>query len=709
MNIGRRDLIAVLAAAFAISLVVASAPFDRLRGIGIDVLTLLHWSILGPRHEVTSSPAVIVALDEVTFNSPPFNRTPTVTWTREIAKVLTAIVDAGASVVGFDVIFPTSIEQSQISLGNETLGDRVRGFDREFLQALARIAQTGKIVLGQVQHQELPIRPSEGQRVAVGHQANIRPLNFYTDPDDVVRRMPVFFTVDGKSMPSMAVELSARALRVEPTRTRDGGFALGATKIPVSKSNTFTISFNGEDDAPIYSLADLSACVERGNADYFSKHFSGRVVLIGAVLDVEDRKVASNRYAAGTEGARAERCALAPPRTSGRFVRDSVAGVRIHAAAINNLLRGDALTELARANAFAVTFLVTVLLSAPALFFRPAVAAGMLVAGLFVWTAIALTAFAGGLVLPLVDAASATLGGFLAAIGYRIGVVDRDKILLRKSFALYLPPSEVDKMLATNRPPELGGETREVTAYFSDLAGFSSLAEGMRPSDLVRLMNEYLSAMTDIIEAHGGYVDKFIGDAIVAIFGAPVPEAKHALHAVRAAIASQRKLDDMNRSLPRGGKLLRQRIGINSGSALIGNIGSKRRFNYTAMGDTVNLAARLEGANKHYGTVIIASEETVSLAGDAVRWRELDTVRVAGIARSVRIHEPLTIDERSADEVLTVYARGLRCWREHDFEGARAAFSGIADRDPPAARFLDRIKRLDKPGLGWTSVTDLDK
>jgi adenylate cyclase len=322
---------------------------------------------------------------------------------------------------------------------------------------------------------------------------------------------------------------------------------------------------------------------------------------------------------------------------------------------------------------------------------------------------VAVAVFGSGLVLPIVDAASAALGGFLAAIGYRIGVVDRDKILLRKSFALYLPSSEVDKMLATNRPPALGGETREVTAYFSDLSGFSSLAEGMTPSELVRLMNEYLSAMTEIIEANGGYVDKFIGDAIVAIFGAPVPDAMHALNAVRAAIASQRKLDDMNRSLFPDGKSLRQRIGINSGSALIGNIGSKRRFNYTAMGDTVNLAARLEGANKHYGTAIIASEETMSHAGGTVRWRELDTVRVAGIARPVAIHEPLTIDEHDADEMLSAYARGLRCWRERDFEGARAAFGGIAHRDPPAARFLDRMKRLDKPGLGWTSVTNLDK
>src|SRR5258705_3696245 len=174
-------------------------------------------------------------------------------------------------------------------------------------------------------------------------------------------------------------------------------------------------------------------------------------------------------------------------------------------------------------------------------------------------------------------------------IGYRLAIVDRDKRFLRKSFALYLPPALIDSMLASNKPPALGGEIRDVTVYFSDIAGFSQLSEKRSPEDLVDLMNGYLSAMTDIVEAHGGFVDKYIGDAIVAIFGAPIDEGAHARNAVRAALACNALLTEMNRSGHAlfKGHVLAHRIGLNSGRALIGNIGSRRRFNYTAIGDTV--------------------------------------------------------------------------------------------------------------------------
>ncbi len=133
------------------------------------------------------------------------------TWTREIGRVLTAVVAGGAKVVGFDVVFPTSIEQSEIPFGDETLGEKVRGFDRDFLRALALAARANKLVLGEIQHGDQPILPAPGQRIAVGQQQNIRPLNVYNDPDDVVRRVPLTFVVDGATVPSMSVELASRA------------------------------------------------------------------------------------------------------------------------------------------------------------------------------------------------------------------------------------------------------------------------------------------------------------------------------------------------------------------------------------------------------------------------------------------------------------------------------------------------------------------
>jgi adenylate cyclase len=293
----RRAALAGFLIALVAALIVASPALDALRGWSIDILTALRWRTFG---NSAPSPSVVVALDEETFNTPPFEGTPSVTWTREIGRVLTAILDGGATVVGFDIVFPTSIEQSTVPFGDETLGARVRGFDRDYLRALALGARAGKIVLGQVQHQDHPVQPSPGQRAAVGFGANIRALNTYTDDDGVIRRVPLSFEVDGQHTSSMAAELVKRAI---PPST-DVVFA----KISGSVPNTLTLNFQGgADDIPTYSLADLRACAEKGDQDFFRRQFSGKVVLIGTLLDVEDRKITSKRFATEPEGAHAER------------------------------------------------------------------------------------------------------------------------------------------------------------------------------------------------------------------------------------------------------------------------------------------------------------------------------------------------------------------------------------------------------------------
>src|SRR4029078_12311780 len=162
-----------------------------------------------------------------------------------------------------------------------------------------------------------------------------------------------------------------------------------------------------------------------------------------------------------------------------------------------------------------------------------------------------------------------------------------------------------EKMQASEKPPALGGETRHVTVYFSDIADFSTFSEKIPPTELAAAMKEYLSAMTDVIEAHGGFVDKYIGDAIVAVFGAPLDDPEHGTHAVQAALQCAARLPELDRvKAAFSGHTLRQRIGLNSGEALVGNIGSHRRFNYTVMGDMVNLASRLLGGDKKFSTPI---------------------------------------------------------------------------------------------------------
>jgi len=494
-----RAAFAAFLIALAASLVAASPALDPLRGWSIDILTALRWRIYGNSQPPEASAAVVVALDEETFRTPPFDGTPTVTWTREIAEVLTAIIDGGARVVGFDIVFPTSIEQSAVPFGQQTLGARVRGFDRDYLRALALGARAGKVVLGQLQHQDRPLLPSPGQRAAVGFGRNIRPLNVHTDPDGVIRRVPMSFEVDGEQVPSMAAELVARGIKPMP----DAVFA----RLPRQVPDMLTLNFQGgADDIPTYSFADLYACVAKDDKDFFKRNFGGKIVLIGTVLDVEDRKITSKRFATAPEGARAERCALPIPVASQTFARDSIAGVYIHATAVNNLVRNDGLIEFGRIGAAISAFALAVLAATAALAFGPVAAAALTVGLGVTWIAGATVALRYALALPLIEPLLASLAALGATIGYRFVIADKSKRLLRQSFALYLAPALIEKMLSSNKPPALGGETRNVTVYFSDIADFSAIAEKIPPTELVAAMNEYLSAARHERGARGAAV-----------------------------------------------------------------------------------------------------------------------------------------------------------------------------------------------------------
>jgi class 3 adenylate cyclase len=327
------------------------------------------------------------------------------------------------------------------------------------------------------------------------------------------------------------------------------------------------------------------------------------------------------------------------------------------------------------------------------------------------WVAACSAAFSSGLVLPLLQPLASGATSLALLLGYRFSIADRDKHRLRRAVSLYLPASEVNRMIARGETPALGGETREVTVWFSDIAGFTQLSEGMEATRLVKVLNAYFSEMTAIIESHGGIVDKFMGDGIIAVFGAPLADAEHARHAIGAALACAARLDHLNRSraLP-GGCELHARFGINTGKAVVGNIGSAARFNYTVVGDAVNVAARLEGANKAYGTRILISEATAEAAGHAVICREIDLVRVVGRAEPVRVFEPLTdADGADGQRARHGFAEALADFRAGRFAEAGRRFRQLAPGDPVAARFCDRAVALAEAGGSgaWDAVNDL--
>ncbi len=706
-------LVAALVALVTIS-ATAHPRFDTFDGFSNDILFWLRHQIFGQRHAPEASPTVVVAIDEESYGRPPFLGLPKVMWTPQFARIIDELLDAGAKVIGQDLVLPTSVETF------------IRGYDRVYLSALRKAASDGRIVLSRVQHllgrvqaEGQTITPHIGQRFAVGQGANIRLVNLNQDRDGVIRSIPLFFKVEGsdgtmRDEPSFALELAARALGEASEQMPDGSVRLAGVEIPGSVSNAMQLNFDsGERPVPVYSLSDLLDCALAERDDFFATHFKDKVVLLGAILDVEDRKVTSQRFIAEPDVTlQGERCVhpVMPELHQASPIRNSTPGVLVMATAVNNLVRQDSLRTLPRLANWAVGLVFVAFAAVLSITISPLWAGIGLLTCAASWTVFCTVLFQADTVLPLVEPLVASGVTLTVLLGYRFTVADQEKRFIRKVFGYYLPPSVVNQLTRGNKTPNLGGETRDLTVWFSDLAGFTELSEGLSPEEIVTFMNRYLTEMTDIVERHGGFVEKYIGDGIIAVFGAPLETPDHAARAVNAAVACQARLAEVTPELGLDpGQRISQRIGLNTGAMLIGNIGSKRRFNYTVMGDSVNLASRLENANKAYGTTVLVSETTWLACRDAIAFREIDLLRVLGRHEPVRVFEPV-LASVAPPETHAAFAKALSQFRARDFAKAESAFAALAAQDPVAARFAARAETyaIVPPPDYWDGVNSLD-
>ncbi len=301
--------------------------------------------------------------------------------------------------------------------------------------------------------------------------------------------------------------------------------------------------------------------------------------------------------------------------------------------------------------------------------------------------------------------------GYVATEAYGNMVVERKSRFYRKAFSTYVPPQVVEEIIREPERLSLGGEKREITVLFADIRDFTSLAESMEPERLVTLLHEYLTPLTEILFRERGTLDKYIGDAIMAIFNAPHRLDDHAHRACRVAIEMTGKISELGRVWQgQGYPALKMGVGINTGEAVVGNMGTELRFDYTAMGDTVNLASRLEGMNRLYGTGIIVSQATFEKTKEDFLFRELDLVRVKGKRRPVRIHELLDHeDDTLREELVRPFEEGLRLYRLSRFVEARGLFQGILERFPedgPSLLYVRRCEQFSKspPHEGWDGV-----
>ncbi len=293
---------------------------------------------------------------------------------------------------------------------------------------------------------------------------------------------------------------------------------------------------------------------------------------------------------------------------------------------------------------------------------------------------------------------------------------ERERVRIRKAFESYVAPTVVQEMLKHPEQLRLGGERREISILFSDIRGFTSMSENLDPESLVRLLHDFLNPMSNIIINHGGTIDKYMGDAIMAEFGAPLIQPDHARLACRTALEMAVTLKKLNEQWHEQGRPpLKIGVGINSGPVAVGNMGSERLFDYTAIGDNVNLASRLEGLNKYYGTSILISQHTAELLGDEFILREVDRVRVKGKAQAAGIFE--VIGEGDSSPVLVkfldAYHRGLVLYRQQRWAESLTAFTDaleIYPEDAATKRYLDLVQKYREapPEADWEAVTVMD-
>ena len=289
----------------------------------------------------------------------------------------------------------------------------------------------------------------------------------------------------------------------------------------------------------------------------------------------------------------------------------------------------------------------------------------------------------------------------------------KQKGFIKGAFSQYLSPTVIDQIVENPEMLQLGGERREMTPFFSDIQGFSTISEGLTPEELVQLLNEYLTAMCDIISSHQGTIDKFEGDAIIAFWGAPLDLPNHATVACHATIEMQRRGEELRKMLREQSRpLLFTRMGLNSGPVVVGNMGSAERMDYTMMGDVVNLAARLEGANKFYKTFSMISGSTYELAKDDIDSRQLDIIRVVGKNEPVPVHELLARKNETSGEmsgVVEQYMKGLKLYQDRNFKDAIAEFEkvlSIDSEDGPSQTYIKRCGMFleSPPEKDWDGV-----
>ncbi len=502
-------------------------------------------------------------------------------------------------------------------------------------------------------------------------------VNDFRDSDGVRRRMPLAIGLGAHQyMPlGLAVALYDRQATTQYVVGEDQLLA-GNQRLPLGAAGSLWLDVLGHDQLPRISAAKVLDGTAPASA------LRGKLAFVGLTFSTYD-KVATSL--------------------------DPLAdGIELHATVAENVLGGHLLRVAGPLTALAAAALMCLLIIATqlrAIRRRVWVPAVIAVAVIAAYLVICQLAFTHGLVLHVVAPAFAAIVTALAAVTGALATEGREKAHLRAVFSRYVSRTVVDRILADPARAKLGGERKELTVLFSDIRGFSAFSEGMHPEELASFLGEYLTPMTELVLDSGGTLDKYIGDAVMAVWAAPVDVPDHAARACEVALKMQEALVALNARWKQEHKpAVAIGIGLNTGAMAVGNMGTAARFDYTVLGDQVNLGARLEALTKEYGVDILVGEGTMKAAGPGYVFREIDLVRVKGRHGAAPVFE---LVGRAGAKTDPRFATALAAYRERDFETARREFAAIPD-DDAAAIMAARCADLERkpPAADWDGVYD---
>lgn len=708
------------------------APLDNLNNRIIDE----SFSTRGIKTVRDKSDIIII---EITRNTHTLIPAPYNSWpfARFIfAKLINNLSEAGVKAIGIDIVMSSS--------------DEVAEFDSLMINA---IRQSGKVVVaGKIEETEGVITLKKSDDVSVSlssptfqikraHEdfgnhyfqadSSIGIVQVIGDNDGVYRRyLPFMYsTSTDRLVPSFGFAILNKfygykkdyLASIEPE-----SFLFGAKVIPKYDNVGMLINFYGPDgtfqridfidvidDINFKTAEEIELDTDTNTWDdpeyglKFSNIFKDKIVIIGSTQP-EDKDILPVAFAKGEKTG-----------------DNNMYGVEYHANAIQNIINNDFLYKMPKVYEVIFIFLLSILIFYISSYFKSRKTkygfllefANLVVVFILIFVLRKLSFYSfetHNYIIPIINPTIAILFGYFGNTAYHFFVERKQKTMIRGMFSRYVSSSVVNDIISNPDKLKLGGERKILTVLFSDIAGFSTFSEKKDPAELVSFLNEYLEEMTNIILNTKGTLDKYIGDAIMAFWGAPIEFERHAFYACNSALSMQHKLNELRKRWESEGQtLIDIRIGINTGDMIVGNIGGKEHFDYTVMGDNVNLASRLEGANKEYDTRIMISEATHEIIKDEFYTRELDLIVVKGKTKPSRVFELLGSEdfplEAQITEALIHYNRGLDKYKQREFGSAIVYFKKVLSfvpSDGPSKIYIQRCKSFleNPPPPDWEGV-----